>query len=150
MPARAAFLLVAAFGPATSLWALSVLTYNVAGNGATDWSTNAPQVQAIGRQMLFLQPDVVTFQEIPFDLGSEMTNFVKAYLPGYFLAQNSGTEALFAARSRAVIPSPVRKNGSTVSASPISVTQELSPETFSRPKSTFRVGSKLCTCSRRT
>ncbi len=72
--------------------ALSLLSYNVKGNGATNWSTNAPQVQAIGRQMSYLKPDVITFQEIPFNLSHEMTNFVKAYLPGYFLANNSGTD----------------------------------------------------------
>jgi len=74
------------------LHALSLLTYNAAGNGTTDWSTNSAQVQAIGRQMLHLQPDVVTFQEIPFTNTWQMANFVKAYLPGYFLATNSGTD----------------------------------------------------------
>jgi endonuclease/exonuclease/phosphatase family metal-dependent hydrolase len=70
----------------------SLLTYNVNGNGATNWSTNSPQVQAIGQQMQYLQPDIVTFQEIPFDLSYEMTNFVNVYLPGYALARNSGTD----------------------------------------------------------
>ncbi|MEO5804790.1 MAG: immunoglobulin domain-containing protein [Verrucomicrobiota bacterium] len=77
---------------ASALPGLSILTYNTKGNGATNWTTNAPQVQAIGRQMQFLQPDIITFQEIPLDLSSEMTNFVKAYLPGYSLARNSGTD----------------------------------------------------------
>jgi endonuclease/exonuclease/phosphatase family metal-dependent hydrolase len=72
--------------------ALSLLTYNVSGNGATDWSTNSTQVQALGRQMMFLKPDVITFQEIPFNLTYQMTNFVKAFLPGYFMASNSGTD----------------------------------------------------------
>jgi endonuclease/exonuclease/phosphatase family metal-dependent hydrolase len=72
--------------------ALSVLTYNVGGNGTTDWSTNAPQVQALGRQMSYLQPDIVTFNEIPFTNSWQMTNFVRAYLPGYALAMNSGTD----------------------------------------------------------
>jgi len=72
--------------------ALTLLTYNVAGNGAADWSTNAPQVQAIGRQMQYLQPDVITFNEIPFRLSYEMTNFVSAFLPGYHLARDSGTD----------------------------------------------------------
>jgi len=72
--------------------ALTLLTYNVSGNGAADWSTNSPQVQAIGRQMRYLQPDVVTFNEIPMDRTWEMTNFVAAYLPGFFLATNSGTD----------------------------------------------------------
>jgi endonuclease/exonuclease/phosphatase family metal-dependent hydrolase len=71
---------------------LTVLTYNVAGNGATDWSTNAPQVRAIGRQMAYLQPDVITFNEIPFSTTWQMTNFAAAFLPGYALATNSGTD----------------------------------------------------------
>jgi endonuclease/exonuclease/phosphatase family metal-dependent hydrolase len=71
---------------------ISLLTYNTKGNGATNWSTNAPQVQAIGREVQFLQPDIITFQEIPLDLSSEMTNFITAFLPGYFLARNSGTD----------------------------------------------------------
>jgi endonuclease/exonuclease/phosphatase family metal-dependent hydrolase len=72
--------------------AFTILTYNCAGNGSTNWSTNASQVQAIGRQMVYLQPDIVTFQEIPYTNTYQMTNFVKAYLPGYFLATNSGTD----------------------------------------------------------
>lgn len=76
----------------SSSQAFSLLTYNVSGNGATDWSTNAPQVQAIGRQMLYLQPDIVTFNEIPFTNTYQMPGFVRAYLPGYFLATNSGTD----------------------------------------------------------
>ena len=39
--------------------ALTLMTWNVSGNGAADWSTNAPQVQAIGRQVAakgFLRP----------------------------------------------------------------------------------------------
>lgn len=75
-----------------SLQALSLLTYNVGGNGATNWSTNSLQVQAIGRQMSYLQPDIITFNEVPFTHSSQMTNFVRAYLPAYFLAMNSGTD----------------------------------------------------------
>lgn len=70
----------------------SLLTYNVKGNGATNWSTNATQVQAIARQLQYLQPDVVTFNEIPWDLRYEMTNFMTAFLPGYKLALSSGTD----------------------------------------------------------
>lgn len=62
------------------------------GNGALDWSTNSPQARAIGRQMQYLSPDIITFQEIPYDLSYEMTNFVSVYLPGYSLARNSGTD----------------------------------------------------------
>lgn len=72
--------------------ALSLLHYNVAGNGTRDWSTNAVQVQAIGRQMLYWQPEVVTFNEIPRTNVWQMANFVQAFLPGYYLATNSGTD----------------------------------------------------------
>lgn len=70
----------------------TLLTYNVAGNGSTDWSTNAPQVRAIARQMMYLRPDIITFNEVPFTNSWQMTNFVTAFLPGYFLARNSGTD----------------------------------------------------------
>jgi endonuclease/exonuclease/phosphatase family metal-dependent hydrolase len=68
--------------------ALSVLTYNVKGSGTTNWSTNSLQVQAVGHQMQYLQPDVITFQEIPMSMAYEMTNFVQAYLPGYYLSNS--------------------------------------------------------------
>ncbi len=70
----------------------SLLNYNVHGNSVDDWSTNSPQVRAIGRQVQHLRPDVLTLQEIPFPLSWEMTNFVAAFLPGYHLAANSGTD----------------------------------------------------------
>jgi endonuclease/exonuclease/phosphatase family metal-dependent hydrolase len=71
----------------------SLVTYNIAGNGATDWSTNAPQVQAIARQLQYLNPDFITFQEIPFDLRYEMTNFVTAFFPSYALAVTNGGDS---------------------------------------------------------
>jgi endonuclease/exonuclease/phosphatase family metal-dependent hydrolase len=91
----------------TGVQAWSLLTYNVGGNGATDWSTNAPQVRAIGRQLLYLQPDILALQEIPFPQSDEMTNFVKAYLPGFALARSSGTDGY----TRSVIASrfPIRR-----------------------------------------
>src|SRR5438477_3657929 len=78
--------------PATRTPGFSLLTYNVNGNGATNWSTNAAQVQAIGRQVRFLQPDIIAFNEIPYVYTWQMANFVSAYLPGYFLATNSATD----------------------------------------------------------
>ena len=69
--------------------AFSVLQYNCGGNGVTDWSTNSAQVQAIGRQVLYLQPDVVTFNEVPQPASWQMTNFVKAFLPGFYLATSA-------------------------------------------------------------
>lgn len=67
---------------------LKWMDYNVWGAGATNWTTNNPQVQAIGRQLAYQMPDVVTLQEIP-DIGlPDMPDFVATYLPGYFLATN--------------------------------------------------------------
>jgi endonuclease/exonuclease/phosphatase family metal-dependent hydrolase len=71
---------------------LSVLTYNAAGNGVADWTTNSAQVRAIGREVNYLQPDIITFQEIPFTNTWQMPDFVAAFLPGYHLATNSGTD----------------------------------------------------------
>jgi len=71
---------------------LSVLTYNAAGNGDPDWTTNNSQVRALGRMVAHLQPDIVTFQEIPITNAgwTNMPVFIRNYLPGYFLATNSG------------------------------------------------------------
>lgn len=72
---------------------LSLVTYNVKGNFATNWTTDGPQLQAIGRQMSFLQPDLITFNEIPYAKTYEMTNFINVYLPGYFMVTNAGVPA---------------------------------------------------------
>ena len=71
---------------------LTLMTYNVMGNFAADWTTNALQIQAIGREVAYLSPDIITFNEIPNSRTYEMTNFVNLYLPGYFMATNSGTD----------------------------------------------------------
>ena len=73
--------------------ALRFLTYNVNGNGATnDWSTNAAQVQAIGRELVYFNADIITFNEIPYTNTWQMTNWVTAFMPGFYLALNSGTD----------------------------------------------------------
>lgn len=71
---------------------LTVMTWNLKGNSATNWTTNEPQVQAIGRVLQHLQPDVVTFNEVPFPHTNQMPGIVAAYLPGYSLAISSGTD----------------------------------------------------------
>jgi endonuclease/exonuclease/phosphatase family metal-dependent hydrolase len=75
---------------------IKILTYNVAGNNSgtatnpADWSTNSPQAQAIGRELAFLNPDIVAFNEIPVTNGvAQMPEWMTAFLPGYFLATNS-------------------------------------------------------------
>ena len=81
---------------ALSVWrasapAFSYLTYNVHGNGLTNWSTNMWHVQAIGRQMQYLDPDIITFNEIPVtnNCTAQMADFVMAWRPGYYLVTNS-------------------------------------------------------------
>lgn len=72
--------------------AIKILTYNVAGNGVGDWSTNTAQAQAIGRELMYWQPDVVTFNEIPTNGVALMPDWMKAFLPGYYLATNSTSD----------------------------------------------------------
>jgi len=71
--------------------AFSYLTYNVHGNGLTNWSTNMWHVQAIGRQMEYLNPDIIAFNEIPVtnNCTAQMADFVAAFRPGYHLVTNS-------------------------------------------------------------
>ncbi len=80
--------------PALPVPGFSVMTYNTKGFGTTDRSTNAPEVQSIGRQLVYLKPDVVTFQEIIYTNTWQLTNWIIAYLPGYYLAANSATDGL--------------------------------------------------------
>jgi endonuclease/exonuclease/phosphatase family metal-dependent hydrolase len=42
--------------------------------------------------VMYLNPDVIAFNEIPHQFVYEMTNFITAFLPGYYLATNSGTD----------------------------------------------------------
>lgn len=70
----------------------TILTYNTKGNGSEDWSTNSPQVQAIGRELMYLNPDIIALNEIPYTNTYQMANWVKAFLPGYYLATNSATD----------------------------------------------------------
>jgi endonuclease/exonuclease/phosphatase family metal-dependent hydrolase len=84
---------------ALSIWrasapAFSYLTYNVHGNGLTNWSMNMWHVQAIGRQMQYLDPDIITFNEIPVtnNCTAQMADFVAAFRPGYYLVTNSADD----------------------------------------------------------
>jgi endonuclease/exonuclease/phosphatase family metal-dependent hydrolase len=72
----------------------SLLSYNVLGRDQADWTTNSAQVRAIGRQMAFLKPDIIGFQEIPETNANylQMTGFVAACLPGYHLATRQRTD----------------------------------------------------------
>lgn len=97
--------------------AFTLLSWNVSGNGATDWSTNAPQVQAIGRILLHLQPDVITLQEIPFAHTGQLTNWVRAWLPRHALATNSGTDGYL--RSVVLSRFPVRRSAKWLDGAPL-------------------------------
>ena len=72
----------------------SFLSYNANGNGQTNWSTNMWHVRAIGRQVQYLNPDIIAFQEIPVtnNCTAQMPDFVAAFCPGYYLVTNSADD----------------------------------------------------------
>lgn len=72
----------------------TLVTYNVKGNFASDWTTNAAQVQAIARELQYLNPDIITLNEIPNGLRHEMTNWMIAFFPTYTLAVSSNTDGV--------------------------------------------------------
>jgi len=43
-------------------------------------------------EVMYLNPDVITFNEVPNQYTYEMTNFVAAFLPGIILRFNSATD----------------------------------------------------------
>ena len=92
---------------------VTLMTYNVKGNGVTDWSTNTTQAQAIGREIMYLNPDVITFNEIPYTNTWQLANWVAAFMPGFYLATNSGTDGYI----RSVIASrfPIARSKSWLS-----------------------------------
>ncbi|HEX5399152.1 MAG TPA: immunoglobulin domain-containing protein [Verrucomicrobiae bacterium] len=72
--------------------AIQIMQYNVKGNGVANWHTNTGQAQAIGRQLVYLNPDVVTFNEIPTNGVARMPDWMEAFLPGFYLATNSTSD----------------------------------------------------------
>ncbi|MEK7782148.1 MAG: immunoglobulin domain-containing protein [Verrucomicrobiota bacterium] len=80
--------------PVPTVAGFTLMNYNTHGNFVGDWTTNSLQIQAIGRQVQYLNPDIITFQEIPMTNSgwSHMGEFVAVYRPGFFLATNSGTD----------------------------------------------------------
>lgn len=87
-----AALIVTPVAFATTNGAIRILQYNVAGNGVADWSTDTAQVQAIGRELVFFNPDIVTFNEIPTNGVALMPDWMNAFLPGYYLTTNSTSD----------------------------------------------------------
>ena len=88
---RIAFFFVALFS-LTAAPSITVMHYNVKGNGAANWNTNAAQVQAIGRQILYLNPDVIAFNEIPVNQSYYMTNWSRSFLSNYNLVISPGSD----------------------------------------------------------
>lgn len=103
------------YAPDTQPPAVSILTYNVNGFDPTDWSTNSPKIQAIGREMMYLQPDIITFNEIQNSSTWQLANFVAAFLPGYYLATNSATDGML--RSAILSRYPITRSTSWLSGS---------------------------------
>ena len=89
---------------------LTVVHYNVKGNFAADWTTNAAQVQAIARQLLYLNPDVIMLNEIPNGFRHEMTNWMTAFFPTYQLAVSPGTDGTI--RSGVISRYPINRSQS--------------------------------------
>jgi len=77
---------------ASSNGLLTVVHYNIHGLFNTDWTTNAAQVQAIARQLQYLNPDIIALNEIPAGDRNEMTNWMTAFFPTYTLAISPGTD----------------------------------------------------------
>lgn len=81
--------------PATSVKTFSVVSYNIWGANFEDteanWNTNNARIQQIGRELKFLNADVIGFQEFAITNRGQVTNWVKDFLPGYFVATNSTT-----------------------------------------------------------
>lgn len=111
----------------------SLLDYNTHGNAVSDWTTNSLQVQAIGRQVQFLDPDIMTFQEIPMTNSgwTHMGEFVAVYRPGFHLAINSGTDGFI--RSAIVSRFPITRSTSWLDGSSLlAFGYSNSPSTFTR------------------
>ena len=134
--------------------AFSFLTYNANGNGLTNWSTNMWHVLAIGRQVQYLNPDIITFQEIPVtnDCTAQMADFVTAFRPGYYLVTNSADDGYIhsAILSRfPIIASTSWLHGTDLAPYGYStpVRAPISPAICSRRRSPFPAFPSRCTCS---
>lgn len=109
--------LLAAGWMTPSLLAFSLLDWNVAGNGAAEWNPTSPQVAAIGHHVQHLNADIITLQETPYQFSDRMPAFVAAYLPGYHLAMNSGTDGYI--RSAILSRYPINRSRSWLDDAPL-------------------------------
>jgi len=108
-PTNSATATLTVFG-ASANGLLTVVHYNVKGNFTTNWSTNAPQVQAIARQLQYFDADIITLNEIPNGMRYEMTNWMTAFFPTYSLAISSNTD--FAIRLGFISRYPIARSQS--------------------------------------
>ena len=69
--------------------AFTLLTYNVNGNFASHWTIDDPKVRALTNQLTYLQPDIITFNEIPNGSNATLNAIIAACLPGYISTQTS-------------------------------------------------------------
>jgi endonuclease/exonuclease/phosphatase family metal-dependent hydrolase len=83
VPTQLLCLVLASWFGVSAASGFSLATYNMSGNGTSDWSTNATQVQAIARELLYLDPDIICFNEIPNDYWWQMTNWQAAWFPNH-------------------------------------------------------------------
>lgn len=89
-------LLLASFGTsffqahAQPTW--SLMSWNIRGGGASGWSENSESAQALGRQLAFLQPDIIAFNEIPDSARNRFGDFIHQYLPKHETVVSSGTD----------------------------------------------------------
>ena len=89
---------------------LTLVHYNVKGNFTSDWTTNAAQVQAIARQLRYLNPDIILLNEIPNGFKYEMTNWMIAFFPTYQLSISLGTDGVL--RSGVISRYPITRTQS--------------------------------------
>jgi endonuclease/exonuclease/phosphatase family metal-dependent hydrolase len=103
--------------PPNASGTVTLVHYNVKGNFAPDWTTNAPQVQAIARKLQHLNPDIITLNEIPSGSRHEMTNWMIAFFPQYQLAISPGGD--FAIRSGVISRFPITRTQSWLNNAPL-------------------------------
>lgn len=106
---RLVLLLLLGLLSGNALAELRVLTWNLGGNGLTNWSVDMPQVQAVGRILRHLQPDVVALQELPNENRgyANLEAFTQTYLPGFTNFYSAGTDGIL--RSGILSRHPVRR-----------------------------------------
>jgi len=115
---------------------LSMLTYNILGNGASGWTLASTNVQAVGRQLSYLNPDIIGFQEVPEDFRLQMPNFIGSYLPGHYVANGSSTGG--SGRSAVASITLLSQDAAKVNHYPASIDE---PRTLAMPRTARQEGN---------